>query len=345
MRRVKCFVCVHHGVHVDCYDHYVGGRREDSVLTIRPAQRQDPDVSAFCDMTQHGWTVIQRRTDGSVDFYRSWNQYKQGFGSRPLCPACFWYFTYAIYRIISTFVFSKLCHTIGLRKFSLQKQCESCRQYSVLVELILSMLTFLFSRPYIACTQHTSVIACLKYSVDEKLVFWLVKAFPASIGLGTKWSTCWLTKIITHCASAWPTGMTWRTKWITIISEWLTNATAIVCMLPATVNDRSVKAALWRGTLCSNTMAAASRRPTSTTTKSSKNSSMAAVHGASQARGGITGATCRISTAATTRLAWYPTDCLMGLRGSRGKEASTRSNESRWRYAPRASHEAMYSRQ
>ncbi|XP_071798784.1 ficolin-2-like [Asterias amurensis] len=57
------------------------GHTENGIFTIFPAGFSD-GLRVYCDMETDGggWIVIQRRQDGSVDFYRNWVDYRVGFG-------------------------------------------------------------------------------------------------------------------------------------------------------------------------------------------------------------------------------------------------------------------------
>ena len=64
-----------------CDSLYKSGKTTTEIYRINPDGLGDFDVR--CDMTStpgRGWTIFQRRVDGSVDFYRNWSDYKVGFG-------------------------------------------------------------------------------------------------------------------------------------------------------------------------------------------------------------------------------------------------------------------------
>ena len=75
-------------VNKNCAEAYKSGCRTSGMYNI------DPDglgqFAVFCDQKTAGgsWTVFQKRQNGSVDFFRTWNPYKRGFGD--LNGAEFW---------------------------------------------------------------------------------------------------------------------------------------------------------------------------------------------------------------------------------------------------------------
>ncbi|XP_051804015.1 angiopoietin-4 isoform X3 [Acanthochromis polyacanthus] len=65
----------------DCADVYKAGHSVSGLYHIYIGNRTEP-VQVYCDMETSGggWTVFQQRFNGSVDFQRSWQEYKLGFG-------------------------------------------------------------------------------------------------------------------------------------------------------------------------------------------------------------------------------------------------------------------------
>ncbi|XP_071770314.1 fibrinogen-like protein 1 [Centroberyx gerrardi] len=76
--------------HPDCSQLFSSGSKSSGFYSIKPHGSPSP-VTVYCDMTEGGgWTVVQRRTDGTERFNRSWAEYKDGFGDMESESGEFW---------------------------------------------------------------------------------------------------------------------------------------------------------------------------------------------------------------------------------------------------------------
>ena len=80
-RFVSFFMLSGFTIYKSCFEVYKSGQKISGVYTINPDGLEDFGV--YCDhkTAGGGWTVFQKRFDGSVDFYRTWDFFKRGFGN------------------------------------------------------------------------------------------------------------------------------------------------------------------------------------------------------------------------------------------------------------------------
>ena len=74
--------CRERPVRRDCKDHHKQGERTNGLYKIYKNFLSRILIQVYCDQTTDGggWIVIQRRMDGSENFFRNWTEYKSGFG-------------------------------------------------------------------------------------------------------------------------------------------------------------------------------------------------------------------------------------------------------------------------
>ncbi|XP_066910293.1 angiopoietin-related protein 7-like [Clytia hemisphaerica] len=66
--------------YIDCDDWFKSDYKNSGVYEITFNGKQRDVYCTMDDVNSEGWTVIQKRIDGSVDFNQYWSGYKTGFG-------------------------------------------------------------------------------------------------------------------------------------------------------------------------------------------------------------------------------------------------------------------------
>ncbi|XP_041647451.1 angiopoietin-related protein 1a [Cheilinus undulatus] len=66
----------------DCFQVRQAGHTTSGIYLLK-TDGSDQLIQAWCEhsLDNGGWTVLQRRKDGSVNFFRNWENYKKGFGN------------------------------------------------------------------------------------------------------------------------------------------------------------------------------------------------------------------------------------------------------------------------
>ncbi|XP_006884557.1 PREDICTED: fibrinogen gamma chain [Elephantulus edwardii] len=77
----KDTVKIHDTTGKDCQDIANKGAKESGLYFIKPLKAKQQFL-VYCEIDEsgNGWTVLQRRLDGSENFNRNWIQFKEGFG-------------------------------------------------------------------------------------------------------------------------------------------------------------------------------------------------------------------------------------------------------------------------
>ncbi|TRZ15132.1 hypothetical protein HGM15179_011992 [Zosterops borbonicus] len=106
-----------------CHQLFLAGQQSSGVFQVQPAGSQPFKV--YCDMTaEGGWTVVQRRMDGSVDFDQLWDAYKNGFGD---LHGDFW------------LGLEKIHHLVQQGKYNLLIELEDWEGNSQVVQFVFSL--------------------------------------------------------------------------------------------------------------------------------------------------------------------------------------------------------------